>query len=224
MLLRRGRIAATRPALLTAAAVVLGGALPAPAGAASATPPPPESTATCYGSLTPAPTSDEPDLLNYEFQCNARTTAYTLIANRTASDLDVLDDFSPSATVLDPDGVTVNTKVVWSCAGTLPGDGVNCNTAAANQYAGSMSYTEGSIDTTDPYCKNLPTGAKPGTPAEPQAFVQLVVTDTSGAEDGPFKLAYKGKCPKVPDKVPVPVKAKGKAHGRKGGSGKGRKK
>jgi hypothetical protein len=114
--------------------------------------------------------------------------------------------------------------VVWACEGTQPGDGVNCNTAAANQYVGSMSYSEGSIDTTDPYCKNLPTGGKPGTPAEPQAFVQLVVTDTTGAEDGPFKLFYKGKCPKVPDKVPVPVKAKGKAHGRKSGSSKGRKK
>lgn len=227
MLQRQVRTAATRPALLTVVALILGGSLPASAGAASATtttPPPPESTATCYGSLTPAPTADEPDLLNYEFQCNARTTAYTIIANRTPSDFSVLDDFSPTALVVDPDGTTVNTKTIWSCVGVLPGDGINCNTGAATTYVGSLSYTEGSIDTTDPYCKNLPTGAKPGTPAEPQALVQLVVSDTSGAEDGPFKLGYKGKCPKVPDKVPGPVKSKGKTHGHNAGSSKGRKK
>jgi hypothetical protein len=31
----------------------------------------------------------------------------------------------------------------------------------------------------------------------PQAFVQLIVTDTTGAQNGPFRLPLKSKCPAV---------------------------
>ena len=43
----------------------------------------------------------------------------------------------------------------------------------------------------------------------PQAIVQLVVTDYTGAEDGPFTLGPASACPKVPNVVPTP-KAKTK--------------
>jgi hypothetical protein len=39
--------------------------------------------------------------------------------------------------------------------------------------------------------------------------VQLVVTDYTGAEDGPFNLGPAKACPKVPNAVPTP-KAKPK--------------
>ena len=45
--------------------------------------------------------------------------------------------------------------------------------------------------------------------AVPQAVVQLVVTDYTGAQDGPFNLGPAKACPKVPNVVPTP-KAKTK--------------
>jgi hypothetical protein len=55
-----------------------------------------------------------------------------------------------------------------------------------------------------PYCKFLPAHAKPGTPAVPQAIVQLIVTDVTGAQDGPFDLTLKTRCPSVANVVPTP--------------------
>jgi hypothetical protein len=75
---------------------------------------------------------------------------------------------------------------------------------------GAWSWVNGSVDPIDPYCKTLPAGAKPGTAAIPQASVSLVVTDVTGAQDGPFRIYYSQKCPAVPDRVPAPVKPKTK--------------
>jgi hypothetical protein len=196
--------------LLASGSIVLTfGAIAAQADAA--TPPPPESTANCYGSLTPTPTADEPNTLDYRFHCDTRITAYTVLINR-GSQSATIDDFSPTASVFQPDGVTPDSTTSWTCEGYQPSLSTNCNTGSQTTHMNAWSWADGTIDTIDPYCKNLPAGAKPGTPAEPRALVQLVVTDTSGAEDGPFRLYYSGKCPSVPDRVPFPAKKKHKKH------------
>jgi hypothetical protein len=176
------------------------------APAAWAAAPTPESATLCSGALTRAKaTADDPNLLNYKFNCNTGITAYTLIANRGANDENVLDDFSSTASVLDPSGNTVSTQS-FGCSGQIPGDGINCNAGAGGSMS-SPNYAEGTIDTTAPYCPYLPAGAKPGAKAQPGAVIQLVVSDSTGAEDGPFRLRLRGKCP--------PVKAKAKPKARK---------
>jgi hypothetical protein len=191
--------------LLASGAIVLTyGAIAAQAEAAT-TPPPPESTANCYGSLTPTPTADEPNTLDYRFQCDTRITAYTVLVNR-GNQYATIDDFSPTASVFLPDGVTPDSSTSWTCEGYQPSLSTNCNTGSQTAHMNAWSWADGTIDTIDPYCKNLPAGAKPGTPAEPQALVQLVVSDVSGAQDGPFRLNSTKTCPAVPDRVPVPPK------------------
>jgi hypothetical protein len=59
------------------------------------------------------------------------------------------------------------------------------------------SWAQGTFDTADPYCRNIPKGAPAGTKPEPAAVVRLVVTDSTGAEDGPFRLRLADKCPAV---------------------------
>jgi hypothetical protein len=205
-----------RPALITASAALLGCALPGASLAAA--PPPPESNATCYGSLTPGPSADEPHSLGYKFHCDKRITAYTILVNRGLSEFDTIDDFSTSAAVIEPDNATVDPTTSWSCEGTLPGDSLNCNTGGGTTYMGAWSYAEGTIDPIGPYCKYLPSGAKPGTlakpgtPAEPRALAQLVVTDYTGAQSGPFRIYYSATCPAVPDSVPFPANGKRKRH------------
>ena len=74
------------------------------------------------------------------------------------------------------------------------------------------------------YCWFLPTGARPGRPAVPQATVELIVTDTNDVSAGPFELCHAGKkCPKVPAVVPGPrPKARG-ASERPAGRSNGRR-
>jgi hypothetical protein len=191
------------PVVVTVAAALLGCVLPASSIAAA---PPPESTATCYASMSPTPTADEPNLLDYRFHCDTRITAYTILANRGVNDFATIDDFSPTASIFEPDGTTPDTTTTWTCEGYLPGTSTNCNTGSQTAHMNAWSWADGTIDTTDPYCKNLPEGAKPGTPAKPRALVQLVVTDVSGAQDGPFRVYYTKTCPAVPDRAPFPAK------------------
>ena len=68
------------------------------------------------------------------------------------------------------------------------------------------SVVSGQIQLSEPYCSYIPKGAKPGSPAVPRAVVNLVVTDDSGAEDGPFELTPAFKCAKVPAVAPTPKK------------------
>ena len=199
------------PPVLTAVTV---GALVLPAGA-SASAPPPESTASCYGSVSPAPSTDEPNLANYKFHCDQGISAYTVLVNRGGR-WNTVDDLSPTASVVKLTG-EVDSNFIWSCEGTIPGLGVNCN-AGTDTIVPGWRWAEGSFDTTDPYCKNLPTDAKPGTLAEPRAVTQVVVTNASGAEDGPFRLPYTGTCLKVPNKAPAATtksKHKKKTHRKK---------
>lgn len=201
-------------ALLTLALVLLAGLLAHSARAASgstkaSTPPPPLSSTTCGGSLKRAkPTLDDPNLLDYQFNCDWGVNSYTLVITR-GYDTSAIDDFSSTATVLDTTGNVVPTES-FACSGEIPGDGVNCNTATAGTYMTAPDFATGTIDTSDPYCSNIPAGSKPGTKPEQTARVWLVVTDTNGAEDGPFLLTYDGKCPKV--KAPKPGSKKTSTH------------
>jgi hypothetical protein len=190
------------------AVILASGALAATAQAASA--PPPESTATCYGGVSPAATADEPNLLDYKFNCDTRITAYTVIVHRALDNDDTIDDFDPAPSAFLQDGSTPDATVAWTCEGYLPGLSTNCNTGTKGAFMGAWSWVDGSVDPVVPYCKTLPAGAKPGTPASSQASVSLVVTDISGAQDGPFRLYYSQTCPAVPDRVPAPAKPKAK--------------
>jgi hypothetical protein len=175
-------------------------------GTASAAAPTPVSNTNCGGTVTKdsAPPADDPNLTDYTFHCDGPISAYTLIVNRRASDFDTIDDFTSDVSVIQTDGTPSATESV-TCAATLPGDGINCNAGAG----GTISAWYGvrsSFDLTDAYCKHFPVGARPGTEAIPQALIELVVTDATGAEDGPFRINSGSACPVVPDRVPTPPK------------------
>jgi hypothetical protein len=121
--------------------------------------------------------------------------------------------------VFETDGVTPSPTESITCEGTTPSNGVNCNLTTGGAQLSDGFFADGSVDPIQAYCKHLPTTAggklaKPGTPAVPQALVQLVVTDYTGAEDGPFTLGPATACPKVPNVVPTP-KPKAKAKKKK---------
>ncbi len=177
-------------------------AVPASASAA------PESIASCNGTIAKAPTSDEPNTLGYKFHCNWGITAYSVIVNRKHNDFSTLDDFSPDALVYDTSGV-VSTKVAFGCEGNVPGNGINCN--GGGKYLPAPDYVEGTFDTVAPYCPSIPDGAPAGTKPLAQALVQLIVTDTTGAEDGPFRLGLTSPCKSVQPVKPS-TKSKGKKH------------
>ena len=198
-----GRQSLIGPALCAGVAVLACAALAAPAGAAAPTP---MSTAHCSGTLandpSATPTSDDPNLVDYTFHCDSAITAYTVLANRRPWDRQTIDDFTSDVSILDPGG-TPNATESITCSATLPGLGLNCNAGAGGQLL-AWRTIGGAVDLTDPDCKTLPAGARPGTPATPQALVQFVVTDATGAEDGPFRLRLTTACPAVPDEVPAP--------------------
>jgi hypothetical protein len=80
-----------------------------------------------------------------------------------------------------------------------------------------MGHTvKGTFSLSDPYCPSIPVGSPPGTDPLPQAMVQLVVTDTTGAESGPFRLNLNQTCPVVKP-VPKPKPKTGGKHSHKGG-------
>ena len=72
----------------------------------------------------------------------------------------------------------------------------------------SPDWAEGTLDTTEPYCANIPPGSPTGAKPDPSAVVELVVSDTTGAEDGPFRLRLDGKCPSPTAKVKAKTKTK----------------
>ena len=156
--------------------------------------PPPESATLCGGSLKRLkPTADDPNLLSYKFDCSSAITAYTLIVARKPNDENTIDDFASSVPVFDPAGNPLSTQS-FSCAGEIPGWGINCNAGAGGSMA-APNWAEGTFDTTDPYCPRAPKGSPVGTKPLPPAVVDLVVSDSTGAEDGPFRLRLIGKCP-----------------------------
>jgi hypothetical protein len=185
-----------RWALIALASALSGCAL---AQTAVAAVPTPESATLCGGTLKRAkPTADDPNLVNYKFNCNGGITAYTLIMLRKSNDFNTVDDYASSVSVFDPTGNPLSTAS-FSCSGQIPGDGINCNAGAGGSMP-SPDWAEGSFDATEPYCPNIPAGSPAGTKPDPAAVVELVVSDSTGAEDGPFRLRLAGKCPDVSGK------------------------
>ena len=174
---------------------------PSPATAAL-----PESDTSCTGSLSPDPSGrslQQPDLLDYDFSCSTPISAYTIVVSRVRGDGDTVDDYSPSVTVTS-NGSPSSTESV-NCGGATPSNGINCyslNGAVAGPLNAGDAVS-GAIDLTDQYCGYLPKRARAGTPAVPRAIVQLIVTDSGGAQDGPFELRPTRSCPKVPAVVPT---------------------
>jgi hypothetical protein len=185
--------------------------LPASAGAAL-----PSSFTQCSGFLnsdSSGKSAGEPNLLDYTFNCSTDISSYSVIVDRIKGDGSTIDYFSPSANVVLPTPYalaptlagTVSTTEGVNCGGVLPSNGVNC--FATNGTIGTVvsagDSVEGSFDPTTQYCAYLPKGAKAGTPAVPRAIVELVVTDNTGAQDGPFELKPKKACAKVAAVVPA---------------------
>jgi hypothetical protein len=216
-----GAITRVLLALCTTALTAL--VLSATAGAAT-TPVTPTSLTDCSGSVSPdsgGKAAGEPNLLDYKFRCNYGITAYTVIVEQfgDAKFGGTMDDYNPAPEVLETDGVTPSSTESITCEGTTPSDGINCNYGTLGASMTGGYYAEGSIDPTAPFCKHLPTNAagktidKPGTVAIPQAAVELVATDTTGGQNGPFLLGYakKNKCSTVPNVVPAPTPVKTKS-------------
>lgn len=180
-----------RVGLSAGALGLLAAAVPVSAQAAAPTP---ESIASCNGTLSNAPTSDEPNTLSYKFHCNWGITAYSVVVNRRRNDFSTLDDFSPDALMYDTSGAVITTRA-FGCEGNVPGNGINCN--AGGSYLPAPDYVHGTFDTTAPYCPSIPQGSPALTKPLPQALVQLVVTDSTGAEDGPFRLGLTSACKPV---------------------------
>jgi hypothetical protein len=190
-----------RIGVVCGAVLTLGAMLPASAAAT------PSGVISCHGSLVKATaTVDDANPLSYSFACNGDITAYTLVANRAINDFSTLDDFSPSVTVADASNAVSTTEGV-ACEAVLPGNGINCfaNGSATPAVVSAHEFVRGAFDTTDPYCgaaeRTVKVKGRHGKttiktiPAEPRAVVQLVVSDVTGAEFGPFPLNLKSGCP-----------------------------
>ncbi len=168
----------------------------------------PESDTTCGGYLNADASGasvGEPDLLDYSFSCSTPISAYTVVIDRVRTDGDNIDDFNPNPLVYAGSNGQVSTTESINCGGQTPSNGINCY-ALDGSVAGTIDAEDlivGSVDPTSQYCSYLPKGAKPGTPAVPRAIVELIVTDNTGAEDGPFELGPATRCPKVPAVVPA---------------------
>jgi hypothetical protein len=206
----RGRLV-----LLSCSVALVACVLPAIAGAAVT----PTSLTDCGGNVSAnasGAAADEPNLLTYRFQCDGGITAYTILIAQQRDPGGAIDDYDPSPSVFQTDGLTPSPTESITCEGTTPSNGINCNLGTQGAQLSDGFFAQGSVDPIQAYCKHLPTNAngktaKPGTAAVPQAVVQLVVTDYTGAEDGPFNLGPAKACPKVPNVVPTPkVKPKPK--------------
>src|ERR1700759_3584629 len=118
-----------RAGLMSGAVVMAVSLLPAAAGAAVA----PTPGTFCKGKVSPDPggkAADEPNLLDYRFSCDTGITAYTIIVNQQgdAASGGAIDDYNPSPSVFETDGVTPSPTESITCEGTTPSNGINCNT------------------------------------------------------------------------------------------------
>jgi hypothetical protein len=208
------RSAVHRRVLLACLGVAaLGCALPAAATAAAPTP---ASFTNCGGSVShdkSGGTLGEPNLLDYKFHCNGDISAYTIVVQQQGDAGGSIDDFNPAPSVLESDGVTPSATETVSCEGVTPSNGINCNLGAGGALS-EGNFAVGSIDPLQAFCKHLPAKAKAGTPAVPQAWVALVVTDSTGAQDGPFTLRSSKPCPRVPNVAPATKASKKHAKAR----------
>lgn len=206
-----------RAAALTMCAGIGVCVVPAVSGAATITP---ASFTSCAGSLTHDPAAKkghEPNLLDYSFTCNSGIISYSIVVGQRRDPQGSLQDFNAAPMVYETPGESSPSPTeTVTCSGVLPSSSINCNTGTYLAEVTSGFYVDGSIDLTQPYCKHLPTTAKgatarPGTAAVPTAQVELIVTDWSGAQDGPFALRLPKACRLVPNRVPAPVVSTGTA-------------
>jgi hypothetical protein len=179
----------------------------------------PGSLTQCGGSLkldSSGTKSGQANLVDYTLGCDTAITSYTIFVVRPQDEDNNIDQFSTNATTTYPATYPPNPAVqgqaaneIATCEGVTPSDGVNCYAQAIGSdgktpVLGSITGwygIDGSIALDEPYCKYLPTDAKAGTPAVPTAIVGVIVTDYTGAEDGPFYLRTSTACPHVANKV-----------------------
>jgi hypothetical protein len=188
-------------AALTSAVALAVAVLPT---AAQATP---TGLVTCRGGLSKAtPTAQDPNLLGYQFHCSADIESYSIIVNRGLNDFGTIDDFNVAPNVYNDQLTEISPTETVDCqATTTPGNAINCFALGSTtpQVVTAYNWTEGQIDTTDPFCGGLPKGAKATATPEPAADAQLIVTDNTGAEWGPFPLPLTPGC-----KTPAKAKTK----------------
>lgn len=166
------------------------------------------------------------DPSGYTWNFSGNIWSYTILVTRRKDDGNNVSYGAPTANVLTSSGSVDATQYV-NCSSAVPSDGFSCSapgpggssaTDLANgtnpaylSYIPAGETVTGGFALTEGYCSFLPKGAKPGTPAVPQATVELIVTDTNGVSEGPFELTRTGKCPKVPAVVPEPKSKKKKS-------------
>ncbi len=176
-----------------------------------------------YSFTCGANVSGATDPSGYTWNFSGNIWSYTILVTRRKDIGNNVTYEAPTANVLTSSGAVDGTQYV-NCSSAVPSDGFGCSapgpgaSSTADLANGAnppyLSYipagetVTGGFAMTEAYCSFLPKGAKPGTPAVPQATVELVVTDTNGVSDGPFQLTRTGKCPKVPAVVPQKKKAK----------------
>jgi hypothetical protein len=166
----------------------------------------------------------------YTWNFSGNIWSYTIVVTRRKDDGNNVTYEAPTANVLTSSGAVDATQYVngssavpsdgFSCSD--PGPGASSSSDLANgsnppylQYIPAGETVTGGFAMTEGYCSFLPKGAKAGTPAVPQATVELIVTDTNGVSEGPFELYRAGKCPKVAAVVPAKKKKAKKAAAKK---------
>jgi hypothetical protein len=175
----------------------------------------------CASSISGATTES-----GYTWNFSGNIWSYTIIVTRRKDDGNNVTYEAPTANVLNGSGAVDSTQYV-NCSSAVPSDGFGCSDPGpgassssdlANgtnppylQYIPAGETVTGGFAMTEGYCSFLPKGAKAGTPAVPQATVELIVTDTNGVSEGPFELYRAGKCPKVAAVVPAKKKKAKKA-------------
>jgi hypothetical protein len=186
-------------------------------GPAAGNPNPFDYSFVCGPALSGTPT----DPSGYSWNFTGNIWSYTILVTRRNDDDNNVTYEAPTANVLTGSGAVDATQYV-NCSSAVPSDGFGCSapgpggsTAADLANGTSPSYASyipadedvtGGFAMTNGYCSYLPKGAKAGTPAVPQATVELIVTDTNGVSEGPFELTRTGKCPKVAKVVPAKKK------------------
>jgi hypothetical protein len=166
----------------------------------------------------------------YTFDFSGNIWSYTIVVTRRKDNNNNVTYEAPTANVLTSAGVVDPTQYV-NCQSFVPSDGFGCTAPGpgatttsdlANgtnpaylKYIPAGEVVTGGFALTHQYCAYLPKGVKPGTPAVPQATVELIATDTNGVSEGPFELTRVGKCAKVPAVVPEPKNKKAKATAKK---------
>jgi len=157
------------------------------------------------------------DPSGYTWNFSGDIWSYAIIVTRRKDNGNNVTYEAPTANLFTPSGAADGTQYV-NCSSAVPSDGFSCSapgpgagsaTDLANgtnppylAYIPAGDRITGGFALTEGYCSFLPKGARAGTPAVPQATVELIVTDTNGVTEGPFELTRTGKCPKVPAVVP----------------------